>query len=201
MEDSIVMPCLLTACMILGVVFGATAEETAVHRPSFTLWQLPERTPTQMMSYVIRTLNDSLIVIDGGNTGDASYLRAFIQERGGVVDTWIISHPHSDHTDALTALLSEPECPAIGRIVASLPEPAWIEAHEQPALEPFERLLEAVTKANVPLHEVELGETMDIDGVRVEVIAVKNPEIHPNAINNSSMAFRIEDDVKSVLFL
>ncbi|NIA15951.1 MAG: MBL fold metallo-hydrolase [Nitrospiraceae bacterium] len=180
---------------------GAVAGEAIAHRPSFTLWQLPEQTPTQMMSYVIRTMNDSLIVIDGGNLGDAPYLREFIQKQGGAVHTWIVSHPHSDHTDALATLLSEPECPAIGRIVASLPEPAWIEEHEQPALEPFQRFLKAVEEAGVPLHEVELGETMDVEGVRIEVIAVKNLEIHANAINNSSMAFRVEDDVKSVLFL
>ena len=200
-ERTFILPSVVTFCMLIACVSGAAAEEAAVQRRSFALWQLPEQTPTQMMSYVIRTLKDSLIVIDGGNVGDAPYLRDFIRKQGGTVHTWIISHPHSDHTDALATLLSEAECPAIGRIVASFPEPAWIEEHEKPALEPFQRLLKAVERAGVPLHEVELGETMDVDGVRVEVIAVKNPEIHPNAINNSSMAFRVEDDVKSVLFL
>ena len=47
----------------------------------FTLWQLPNQTPTQMMSYVIQTPHKKVLVIDGGNAGDAPYLRDFIRNQ------------------------------------------------------------------------------------------------------------------------
>lgn len=74
----------------------------------FTLWQLPGRTRTHMNSYIIRTAGDELIVIDGGTKKDTKFLRKFIRCQGNHVHAWLISHPHFDHVDALTAILKKP---------------------------------------------------------------------------------------------
>ena len=72
---------------------------------TFTLWQLTNQTPTQMMSYVILTTHRKVLVIDGGNMGDAPYLRYFIRNLGNSVEAWFISHPHFDHLSALKEIL------------------------------------------------------------------------------------------------
>ena len=85
-----------------------SSEKPTVDTPHFTLWQLPSQTPSQMMSYVLVTGGGKVIVIDGGNRGDALYLKGFLGAVGNHVHNWFISHPHPDHVDALTAILEEP---------------------------------------------------------------------------------------------
>ena len=43
----------------------------------FTLWQLPSQTVGQNMSYVLRSDGGHVIVVDGGNTGDAGYIGVY----------------------------------------------------------------------------------------------------------------------------
>lgn len=63
--------------------------------------------------YVIKTANDKLVVIDGGasNGENAAYLDAALTAIAGtenyVVDTWFLSHAHSDHIYELAKMLSE----------------------------------------------------------------------------------------------
>ena len=90
------------------------------------LWQLPSQTPSQMMSYVLRTGSGLVIVIDGGNTADAPYLRGFLGALGHRVRAWFISHPHPDHVDALTAILEDPQGLSVDSIYASLPTESWV---------------------------------------------------------------------------
>jgi len=84
-----------------------------------------------MMGYGILThKKGKLIVVDGGNRGDASQLRKFIELHGNRVSAWFITHPHPDHVDALTAILEESNPPEIDFIYASLPDQAWVVKHE-----------------------------------------------------------------------
>ena len=168
------------------------------------MWQLPSQTPSQMMSYVLMTRGEQVIVIDGGMTGDAPYLRRFLEARGNHVHVWFISHPHPDHVDALTAILNDPGELRIDAIYGSLPSEEWVAEYEpEPPLH-----LESVRAFNRALRQsgrkaVELspGQLMVIDGIHIEVLGVKNPEITSNALNNSSVVLRVSDAGKSVLFL
>jgi beta-lactamase superfamily II metal-dependent hydrolase len=153
-----------------------------------------------MNSYVMRTPAGSTVVIDGGMTGDASYLRGFLGCLGNRVSTWFISHPHADHFTALTAILQDLQGLEIGEICASLPEDDWIGEYETGGLEHQRNFRRAVAAAGKEIREHALGEVFSIDDVRFEVLGVKNPEITPNAINNSSVVMRVTDEHKSILF-
>lgn len=170
---------------------------------TFTLWQLPEQTRSQMMSYVIRTTGGKLIVIDGGTAGDAPYLRGFLAALGNQVEAWFISHPHSDHVDALTEILRQPHNLQIGTVYASLPEPEWVAQHvpqndDLPNIKNFREALATTKQAAVDL---QVGQTLTIDGVHIEVFGVRNPEITDNPLNNSSVVLKVWDERKSILFL
>jgi beta-lactamase superfamily II metal-dependent hydrolase len=168
----------------------------------FTLWQLPNQTPTQMMSYVIRSHNGKVVVIDGGNAGDAPYLADFLKGLGNQVDAWIITHPHSDHFDALCEILKRPGSLEINAIYASMPDKAWIhEVASDSEKTSFDRFIETLAQAERKVTDLALGQEMEIDGVRIEVLGVKNPEIIRNPVNNSSLVLRVSDAAKSVLFL
>lgn len=168
---------------------------------SFTLWQLPEQTPSQMMSYVLRTGSGRLIVIDGGMQGDAQYLRGFLGALGNKVEAWFITHPHVDHVSALTDILGRPGNLKIARIYTSSLDEDWVRRNEPDALPTLQGFNAAVRDSHRSAIELTLGARLRFDNVLVEVLAVRNPEITGNAINNSCAVLRVSDGKKSVLFL
>lgn len=194
---------MLTSIAAITLTACAALAQTPAPRDTFTLWQLPQQSPTQMMSYVIQTVNDEVIVIDGGNEAEAGYLRGFLGALGDQVTLWIISHPHSDHVAALNVILDDPGTLQIDAIAAALPEVEWLKEHcpgETATVTHVERLRAGAERCGIPLRELTLGETFEIDGVHSKVLGVCNPEIHANGVNNSSMIWRMWDDRKSVLF-
>jgi len=195
------IPVLLTV-LALAALASATGENTdRPVRDTFTLWQLPNQTPTQMMSYVIRTVHDKVIVIDGGTTGDAFFLIEFLKGLGGGVDAWIVTHAHDDHFNALIEILKQRETVRIDVIYGSLPDAAWIHQWGSETEKKSYGLFEqALAESGRKVEDLALGQVITIDGVRVEVLGVRNPEITANAINNSSVVLRMADAVKSVLF-
>lgn len=168
---------------------------------TMTLWQLPEQTHSQMMSYVIRTGKGKVIVIDGGTKGDAPYLKSFLKDLGNEVEAWFITHQHSDHTDALATILGDLDGLKINRFYSSLLDEEWIRAYERVWIDDVIFLNNAMKNAGRCFNEMVPGQVLEFDNVRVEVLAVKNPELHMNAVNNSSVVLRFQDPEKSVLFL
>ncbi len=169
---------------------------------SFRLWQLPAQTGTQIMSYVIRTDGGNVIVVDGGMAGDAPYLADFIRKLGGKVRAWFLSHVHLDHVDALREILENPAGIRIDAVYGSVPDRAWFEqVGSDSEKETDRRLRDTLAKTGRTIAELTLGQELFIDGVRFEVLGVKNPEIVANAINNSSLVLRVSGKRSSVLFL
>ena len=169
---------------------------------TFTLWQLPNQTGSQMMSYVMRTVGGKVIVIDGGMAGDAPFLAKFVHDLGDTVEAWFVTHAHDDHFGALTKLLGQPGTLRLGALYGSLPDPAWVDQWGDVSEKASYRLfLHALDAAGRKVDELSLGQTLDIDGIHIEILGVKNPEITKNPINNSSLVMRVSDAAKSVLFL
>ncbi len=100
------------------------AEETteAVEEPTepaaVTLYQLAPEKNSLMQSYVIKTSNGKLIVIDGGIDGEGKdrppYMPAALRAIMGVgedeyfeVEAWFLSHAHKDHMYELSKMLKE----------------------------------------------------------------------------------------------
>ncbi len=85
---------------------------------STDIYQLPSKTLNdagtkyrQNMSYIIRTRNGKIIVIDGGysnNNSDANYLISQLKSITGKtvpnVDAWFFTHDHGDHVGAFKAI-------------------------------------------------------------------------------------------------
>lgn len=187
--------------MLLHIAGLALALAAPEQPATFTLWQLPEQSPTQMQSYVIRTVNGKLIVIDGGNAADGPYLKGFLAALGNHVHQWFISHPHSDHVGAVNAILDNPGKLKIDTFLASLPELDWLEEQCNGEAAPDTRkFLDQAARHNIPIRDLALGETFSIDGIHVKILGIRNPEITGNCVNNSSMAWRMWDEKKSILF-
>lgn len=172
-------------------------------RRTFTLWQLPNQSRIQMMSYVIRTVQDKIVVIDGGTVSDAPYLRDFLKKQGGHVDLWFITHPHDDHHGALCGILKEPQGVEIDRLYASMPDAEWVAANTGDSdRKEYAALMAALEGAHRAFTDLSLGQKFRLDGIHIEVLGVRNPEITTGSpLNNSSVVLRVSDRRKSVLFL
>ena len=72
-----------------------------------SLLQLATLVDNLRMAYLIDTPDGKTIIIDGGLycREEADQLYQMIQERGGHVDLWILTHAHSDHIGALTWMM------------------------------------------------------------------------------------------------
>lgn len=185
---------------LIAICLSVTLESCYAMQDTFVLWQLPSQTGGQMNSYVMQTVNGKVIVIDGGFADDAPYLRGFLGALGNKVDIWFISHQHEDHINALTAILKNTGDLKIDKIYGSMLDEQWIKVHEQDSLKTATDFNEALQKAQKQITELTLGQIIEIDGMTIEILSIKNPEIIDNGINNSSVVMRVWDSQKSVLF-
>ncbi|HQM47336.1 MAG TPA: hypothetical protein PLJ71_01545, partial [Candidatus Hydrogenedentes bacterium] len=84
----------------------------------------------------------------------------------------------------------------------SLPDAAWVgQWGADSEKESYTRFEQTLKDAGRKVEALSLGQNFEIDGIQLEVLGVRNPEITNNAINNSSLVLRLADGVKSVLFL
>lgn len=187
---------LIALVAILGVV--------ACSKESFVLWQLPSQVDTIGNSYVIRTVNGKVIVMDGGFEAEKDYLRGFIDALGGKVDAWIISHPHDDHIMALVALLDNPKGLKIEKIYHSrFSTDALIDGESESTAQITRKFYSQLDKAtDIVVVDCHHGDEFEIDGVNFKILSEQNPEFaQKNPYNNSSMVVKMWDREKSFIFL
>lgn len=187
---------LIALVALLGVV--------ACSKESFVLWQLPSQVDTIGNSYVIRTVNGKVIVMDGGYEAEKDYLRGFIDALGGKVDAWIISHPHDDHITALVALLDNPKGLKIEKIYHSrFSTDALIDGESESTAQITRKFYSQLDKAtDIVVEDCHPGDEFEIDGVNFKILSEQNPEFaQRNPYNNSSMVVKMWDREKSFIFL
>lgn len=167
----------------------------------FSLWQLEPFFHEVQMGYILRTDDGKVIVVDGGGTLAAPYLESYLKQLGGTVHTWIITHGHMDHMGALLEIVNAKTI-HIERLFHAPPDKAWVLEHESISGNSFSKYLNTVQASSLPLLVPEKDAVYDLGkGVQMEIISTTMPEITRNAINNSSLVFKISSKSKSILFL
>lgn len=173
-----------------------------------TLYMLQEQSPIQMMSYVLRTKEGKLVVIDGGNKQDAQHLQDTLVRLGGpepAVDLWLLTHPHSDHVDALLEIFSRPHPLKVKRIYSRFLSYEFYKAND------YEGCTDARTTKEynefAAAHPglcftYEKGQKFTVGSAEIHVLHVPEDESLPmNVINNSSVVLRLDAEGQRVLFL
>lgn len=163
---------------------------------------LSNQSDSQMLSAILETKNGSLIVIDGGTEADASYLLQKIQEKGGHVSAWLITHPHSDHVGAITKLLNDGAPITIDGIYYNLTSIEWYQTYESYRADMVAQFAGALGRVSPEkLHgNVKSGDQIQVDDVTITVL--NSPYlIETNSINNSSVAYSLEVNGKHIVFL
>jgi beta-lactamase superfamily II metal-dependent hydrolase len=167
---------------------------------TFTLWQLPSQINTIGNSYIIRTDDGKVIVIDGGVKEEEGYLRGFIGALGNIVDCWFVTHPHPDHIGALTRILENPKGIGVRQICHSTFSDSLLNGEPNYKGEAL-NYYEAAKKSGATVTEATLGMTFAFGQTTLRILGIKNEELKSNPYNNSSMVIKVWDPLKSVLFL
>lgn len=170
------------------------------------LHQLKTCSGVQMMSYVIETADNKIIVIDGGFKKDSDYLADFIRNlTGGAlrVDAWILTHAHNDHIDAFVGIAekygNELE---LGGLYYNFPPFSFIEQYNSAVDTESVRQMEAILPLFADrIHTVHTGDRLDIGAFHCDFLFEPDVSITGNAINNSSIVFRITLGSKTILIL
>ena len=186
---------LIIIILIFNIIFALESRET-------TIIQLSPQTSKQMMGYIIKTKNEKLIVIDGGNAEDAENLINKINENGGQVDFWFITHAHDDHAGAFVEIANKTDI-KINNIYISLNDYSWYEKYEPGRIDFTKKLIDTIdSKKNISnVKEPKINEVTKIDNVNAEILQIKNPEITENAGNEQSVIIKFHIGDKSLLIL
>ncbi len=166
------------------------------------LIQLSPQTKSQMMGYIIKTKNDKMIVIDGGIGGDAANLMKYIEKHNNKVDYWFLTHNHNDHTNAFTEIINNEDV-EVDNVYASLNEKEWYETYEPTRAEFSECLIDTLNseKLKGKVKSPELNEKIEIDGINIEILGIRNPEITENPGNEQSMVIKFDTGETTLLIL
>lgn len=164
--------------------------------------QMTNATPTQTMGYVVQAKTGQVLVIDGGAKDNDKELKRIIKSVGSHVDLWLITHPHSDHHDAIMQVLRNPEGITYDRLGASRLSDEWAESTGLPA-DAKELIAWNAFAKNLDSRyfDIKNGEVFNLGSMKVEILAVANPEILDNPFNNQSVVIRVTEDGFVMLFL
>lgn len=157
---------------------------------------------SQLIFYTMQDQEGHLIVVDGGWTTDADYVKSVIKSLGNHVDAWILTHPHEDHIGAFNEIWQNPGKLTIDTVYAvdmaspelCLENASWDETAQY----------EVFLQLDIPqLTYVQTGDAYDIAGLRMEILSAYNDhvdELSNDLLNDGSMMFKIYGNTQSMLF-
>lgn len=161
--------------------------------------------PAAGMGYVFVTENNRLIVVDGGHGADAEPLLDLLTRTAGgtpTVELWIVTHPHGDHYGVLREIAAREEL----RANITVKELWWYfppEFRDRNGKAPCEganrHLREICAALGATEHRPRIGETVTVDGLRLDFLFVPTDcgEIHnPNSL---SLIFTVKSPARTAL--
>ena len=167
--------------------------------------QLANRTPTQMMSYVIKSPDGKVMVIDGGtySEGDGMCLYNKLVEYGKVVDLWIITHAHDDHYGALGWILNNRENHdiEIKRLCFSFPPTPWHNAIDPSEIDTLKWFYEGVEKHGMKSLPLIAGDTLLCGELKIDIITDGRDYKRFSSVNDTTSVLRVHFPKRDVLFL
>ncbi len=167
---------------------------------STRMYMLTEKSPF-MMGFVIITKENNAIVVDGGRPEDIPTIKEYVGERN--IAAWFLTHAHDDHITALITLLQTDDemVSRIERIYYNMPTMAFIGKYEHYELHTRRDFCLMEQKYPEKMAVPRMGDKIRVDEVEFEILMTYSTHLWTNAVNDSSMVFRMTTESTSVLFL
>lgn len=176
------------------------------------LYQLVDTPDSQIMSYILKTKNGKLIILDGGLERNAEEIIALAKRLTGQevpeIEAWFFSHSHSDHVNAFTKFATDfKDALSVKKIYHHFTSDSYVVVQELgnvPTYRKFMKALTAYDSDGSKTTVVEPGDVYSFDDVTMEVLLVPDEEVEVQkgvAINEASVIYRMTIDGQRVLFL
>lgn len=162
----------------------------------------------QLMFYTMQDSEGHLIVVDGGWTKDAKYVRKILKGLGNHVDAWIITHPHRDHAGAFCKIYkkmdkhkkrSKLKIDQVYAVDMAAPE-ACLENAPWDETKVYKKWLQL----DIPqLDYVHAGDKFEVAGLDFEIFNAYDAyvdELSNDLLNDGSMMFKVTANEESMLF-
>ena len=188
-------------------VYGRTPYYAVLNPPN-TAWELMEyedESGDQGLCYFMHDKKDgSLIVIDGGHKENAGLVRYIINQYGGHVDAWILTHYHKDHVDAFNEIYEDPQGITIDNIYATPLDAELFHsvAQEWDDVDSYDKFME-LTKAADNINYVQRDDVLKFsDNLKItffnacDDVVIDSAEDIPN---DASLVFKMETENRSIL--
>lgn len=169
------------------------------------LCQYEDWSNNQGMFYTLCNYDDGyLIVVDGGWPENASYVKNVIKKHNNKVDAWILTHYHKDHIGAFVDLMSNNNDIDVDNIYVSPMDFDYYKevAQEHDNLDTLDKYIET-TKEYTNINYLYTGDTLDLDGLCIEVLSSANDFIKEvgDYPNNAALCFKAKANEESILFM
>ncbi len=174
------------------------------------------------MGFIIRSANGKLMVIDGGQWSEGPVIVDLLKMLSGQeipeVEGWFMTHPHADHIDAFLRIgETMADTVKIKGFYHNIPTKDF--SYKWKEHERYERLYALRDNGFCPFYELKTGDTLEVDGVKMEVVYAFNPELEEylnkrieesiesinfpqgDAINNADTLYKFTADGHSALFI
>lgn len=188
-------------------VYGRTPYYAVLNPPN-TAWELMEyedESGDQGLCYFMHNKMDgSLIVIDGGHKENAGLVRYIINQYGGHVDAWILTHYHKDHVDAFNEIYEDPQGITIDNVYAT-PLDADVfhsVAQEWDDVDSYDKFME-LTKGADNVNYIHRDDILEFsDNLKLtffnacDYVVIDSAEDIPN---DASLVFKMETENRSIL--
>ena len=163
-----------------------------------------------MMSFVLVTKQDNVIVVDGGRPLDMPLLKEYIGGRH--ISAWILTHAHNDH---ISGFVDEFEknggadfdiervyynFPPYDQLITrtDVPDKSYFDTELNEMLPAF---LKIEPLLGAKAHVVTQGETLTVDECEIEFLFTYHDGLFSNLMNDASLVFTVKTPNKKVLFL
>lgn len=180
------------------------ASPTTSSSQKTVLYQLGDKN-AQMMSYLIYTKEGKLIILDGGYTHNCQDIIKLAKELTGktvpIVDAWLFSHPHEDHVDAFSEFMKLENAMQVKGVYYNFPSATYIQKYAQGAYGTYTKFMAALDNFSGQITTVQVGDTISVGSVEIEVLLTPDESVTENIINESSVVYRMRIENQTVLFL
>lgn len=181
------------------------------------LYQISPDTCMLTNCYVIKTVTDKLIVIDGGGVPTreetSGYLYDVLKQISGKetpeVEAWFLTHMHDDHVVEFYKIIEEEKPIKVNNVYFNFPPFSFFETAEGGR---YTKHYKSVEKAYDTLfgdgafsycngETAHVGDVYDVDGIKIEILLTYSKEAIPTLINETSLIFSVCVEGQKILFL
>lgn len=186
----------------MGVIRNTSGPSNKVFNGG-TLTMLANAAGRQLLSMILQSSDGTIVVIDGGWTMDAYHLSEVLEDMGGHVSAWFLTHPHNDHVGAFIEIANDPESAiTIDNVYYKLADQSWYDTRESFRSDTVEQLTAALSHfPDEKLHgDMKKGQKIQIGNISAEVMN-DIYLLEQTSVNNSSMVVKFKMDGQSILVL